>query len=164
MVIAPSVVLPILKNESLIGCVIIDTKFWYQLLIYDIWEKQVDKIISSHLRRPIFFCSCFLTTYTALLMRKSRLHLASQIWEFSGTNEHQSDRVVKFFTSLLSIGQLHDDIILLQLLKSFSLLFSRANKGYCFLNIGEIDKFKLLSEDEVNCGSCNQMSSSWKWP
>ena len=59
MVIAPSGVLPILKNESLIACVIMDTEFWYQLLIYDIWEKQVDKIISSHLRRPIFFCSCF---------------------------------------------------------------------------------------------------------
>ena len=32
----------------------------------------------------------------------------------------------------LPIRQLHDNIILLQLPKSFSVLFSYANQGYCF--------------------------------
>ena len=33
-------------------------------------------------------------------------------------------------------------------------------RAIVFLNIGEIDKFKLLSEDEMNSGSCSRMSSS----
>ena len=127
MVIARSGVLPILKNESLIACVIIDTKFWYKLLIYDIWEKQVDKKISSDLRRPIFSCSCFFNYIYCFVNVQIETALANQIWEFLDTNEHQSDWVVKFFVSLLSIGQLHDDIILLQRPESFMLLFSCAN-------------------------------------
>ena len=38
--------------------------------------------------------------------------------------------------------QLCDDVILLQLPESFSLLFSCENKGYCFLNLSRIDKIK----------------------
>ena len=38
------------------------------------------------------------------------------------------------------IEQLRDDVILLQLPESFSLLFSCANKGYRFLNLSRIDK------------------------
>ena len=33
-------------------------------------------------------------------------------------------------------------------------------KAILFLNLGEIDKFKLLSEDEMNSVSFSQMSSS----
>ena len=40
------------------------------------------------------------------------------------------------------IGQLHDDVILLQLPESFSLLFSCANQNYCSLILSGIDKFK----------------------
>ena len=70
MVIALSGVLPIFKNGSLIACVIIDTKFWFQLLIYNILEKQVDKIISSHsfwLKKTNFFCSCFFSYIYCLI-------------------------------------------------------------------------------------------------
>ena len=42
----------------------------------------------------------------------------------------------------LLIGQLHDDVILLQLQESLSLLFSCANWGYFSLILSGIDKFK----------------------
>ena len=40
------------------------------------------------------------------------------------------------------IIQLHDDVILLQLPESLSLLFSYAIQGYCSLILSGIDKFK----------------------
>ena len=40
------------------------------------------------------------------------------------------------------IGQLHDDVILLQLPESLSFLFSCENQGYCSLILSGIDKFK----------------------
>ena len=62
------------------------------------------------------------------------------------------------------MGLLHDDVILLQLPESFTLLFSCENQGFCFLNPGGIDKFKCESKHEMNSGSqCSQMSSSCKW-
>ena len=41
-----------------------------------------------------------------------------------------------------SIGQLHDDVILLQLPESLSALFSCVNKVYCSFILGGIGKFK----------------------
>ena len=43
---------------------------------------------------------------------------------------------------MVTIGQLQDDVILLQLPESLSLLFSCANQGYCSLILSGIDKFK----------------------
>ena len=63
-----------------------------------------------------------------------------------------------------AFGRLDDDVILLQPPEFFSLLFSSVNLDYCFLNLSRIDKFKWESKNEMSCGRCSQMSSSWKWP
>ena len=62
------------------------------------------------------------------------------------------------------IGQLHDDVILLQLPESLSLLFSCANQGYSSLIFRGIDKFKKQSKTEMNSGSCSQIPSSCNCP
>ena len=56
----------------------------------------------------------------------------------------QSDlsRALRRVAATCLIGQLHDDVILLQLPESLSLLFSCANLGYCSLILSGIDKFK----------------------
>ena len=56
------------------------------------------------------------------------------------------------------IGQLHDDVILPQLPKSFSLLFSSASKAIAvlFLNLSRIDKFKQECKNEMPSGSCSR--------
>ena len=60
------------------------------------------------------------------------------------------------------IGQLHDDIILPQLPKFFSLLFASASKAIAvlFLNLSRIDKFKEEWKNEMPSGSCSQISVS----
>ena len=36
--------------------------------------------------------------------------------------------------------------------------------GLILLTLSGIDKFKLESKNEINSGSCSEMSSAWKWP
>ena len=59
------------------------------------------------------------------------------------------------------IGQLHDDVILPQLPKSFSLLFSSASKAIAvlFLNLSRIDKFKQECKNEMPSGSYSRGGS-----
>ena len=50
---------------------------------------------------------------------------------------------IKILQSMINeIGQVHDDVILLQLPESLSLLFSCANQGYCSFILSGIDKFQ----------------------
>ena len=62
-----------------------------------------------------------------------------------------------FNSMQLEIGQLHDDVILLQLQESFSFLFYCANQGYCFkspvglLNLNNKTRMKWILVVVVKC-------------
>ena len=57
-------------------------------------------------------------------------------------------------------GQLHEEVILLQLPESFCLLFSFANQGFCFLNLSGIEKFKQVTKTRLV--KCHQGQSGLK--
>ena len=62
-------------------------------------------------------------------------------------------------------GHLHDSVILLLLLpKSFRILLSCANLGFCFLKFTGITQFKYKRWNEMNCGLSSKKTSSSKWP
>ena len=62
------------------------------------------------------------------------------------------------------IGHLHDDVILLRP-ESFRVLLSRANWGFCYLDLAGITKFKYERKNEkMDSGRDSKMTSSWNWP
>ena len=62
------------------------------------------------------------------------------------------------------MGLLHDDVILLLRLESFRVLLSCANKGFCYLTLAGINKFKRERKNEKDSGRSSEMTPSFKWP
>ena len=63
------------------------------------------------------------------------------------------------------IGHLHGGVILLLLLllpECFRVLLSGANKGFCYLNVAGITKFKYERKNEMN-SSLSSKKTSCKW-
>ena len=66
--------------------------------------------------------------------------------------------------SSLSIGHLHDDVILLLRPESFRGLLSCANLGFRHWNLAGITKFEYERKNEKDSGRSSKMTSSCKWP
>ena len=62
------------------------------------------------------------------------------------------------------IGRLHDSVILLLLPKSFRILLSCANLGFCYSKLTGITQFKYKRKNEMNSGLSGKKTSSSKWP
>ena len=64
------------------------------------------------------------------------------------------------------IGHLHGGVILLLLLlllpECFRVLLTGANKGFCYLNVGGITKFKYERKNEMHSGLSSKKTSC-KW-
>lgn len=69
------------------------------------------------------------------------------------------NRIIK-----LSISYLHDAVILLPQPESFTVFVSRANWGFCYLNLTRITKFKYERKSELNSGLGSKKTSLCKWP
>ena len=67
------------------------------------------------------------------------------------------------FILSVAIGQLHDDVILLLQPESFRVLLSFANKGFCYLILAGITKFKYERKIVMDSGRSSKMTPSCKW-
>ena len=59
---------------------------------------------------------------------------------------------------------MHDDVILLLRPQSFRVLFSCANKGFFYLTLAGINKFRCERKNEKDSGRSSEMTPSCKWP
>ena len=62
-----------------------------------------------------------------------------------------------------TISHLHDDVILLLRLESFRVFPSCANKGFRYLNLTGIAKFKYERKNEKDSGGSSKIRPSCKW-
>ena len=62
------------------------------------------------------------------------------------------------------IDHLHDSVILLLLSKSFRILLSCANLGFCYFKLTGITQFKYKRKNKMNSGLSSKKASSRKWP
>ena len=63
----------------------------------------------------------------------------------------------------VTLGNLHDDVILLQRPESFRVLLSCANYGFCHLNLAGIRKFEYERKNEKDSGRSSKTTPSCKW-
>ena len=60
------------------------------------------------------------------------------------------------------IGHLHDDVILLLQPEPFKVLLSCVNKGFCFVNLAGITKFKYERRNGKDSGHSSKMRTMFK--
>ena len=77
----------------------------------------------------------------------------------------QEENLLSWNNNFLAlIGHLRHDVIFTTTTGALRVLLSCVNKGFCYLNLTEITKFKYERKNEKDSGRSSTMTPSGKWP